>query len=59
MLPVMVLKLVREGGTSVTEMGVPVAIERSADGVAMMEDEDGTPLVVLPLLALLLLHGGR
>lgn len=49
MLPVMVLKLVREGGTSVTEMGVPVAIERSADGVAVMEDEDGTPLVVLPL----------
>lgn len=54
MPPVMVLKLDKEGGMSATEIGVPVAIERSAEGVAMMGDEDGTPLVVLlPVLLLL------
>lgn len=54
--PVMVLKLDKEGGMSVTEIGVPVVIERSAGGVAMMEDvdEDG-PLLMVALRALVVL----
>lgn len=52
----MVLKLDKEGGMSVTEIGVPVVIERSAGGVAMMEDvdEDG-PLLMVALRALVVL----